>query len=123
MSTATLEASRTAERGTTRIAARVVERIAARAARDSGPVTGPGGVRALTGRSDEPQVSATVDGRIATVRVTLGVVYPASVAGTTRAVRSAVRARVEELTGISVRQVDIDVTRMPSAEDEPRRVR
>ena len=114
-----------AERGRTHIADRVVERIAARAAYESDAVTGPGGVRrltdGLTGRDDRPQVSVTVDGQLAVLRISLGVVYPAPVGRTTREVRERVRARVRELTGIDVRQVDITVTRLPV--QEPRRLR
>lgn len=120
-------AATTAERGTTRIADRVVERIAARAAQESGPVTGPGGVRAgvrgLTGRGDEPRASADVDGRLAVIRIALGVVYPAPVTGTTQVVRNVVRTRVEELTGLNVRQVDIDVTQLTPAGEGPRSLR
>ena len=117
----------TEERGTTVIADRVVERIAARAAQESGHVTGPGGVRAgvrgLTGRTDEPRASADVDGRIAILRIALGVIYPAPVAATTQAVRTTVRTRVEELTGLTVRQIDIDVTRLPTPAEGPRSLR
>ncbi|HEY3686543.1 MAG TPA: Asp23/Gls24 family envelope stress response protein [Streptosporangiaceae bacterium] len=109
-------------RGTTTIADRVVERIAARAAREGGQVTGPGGVRSLAG-GDEPRASASVDGSVAVVRISLGVVYPAPVGATTRAVRARVRDRVREMTGIDVRQVDIDVTRLTGADEQPRRVR
>jgi uncharacterized alkaline shock family protein YloU len=110
------------ERGTTTIADRVVERIAARAARESGPVAGPGGVRSLAG-GDDPRASATVDGSVAVVRISLGVVYPAPVGATARAVRAGVRDRVREMTGIDVRQVDIDVTRLTGADEQRRRVR
>ena len=114
-----------AERGRTHIADRVVERIVARAAYESDAVTGPGGVRrladGLTGRDDRPQVSVTVDGQVAVVRISLGVAYPEPVGRTTREVRERVRARVRELTGIDVRQVDITVTRLPV--QRPRRLR
>lgn len=106
-------------RGSTRIADRVVERIAVRAAQETGRVGGPGGgLQALPGRSDQPRVSVTVHGALATMRLTLGIVYPAPVRGTTREVREHVRARVLELTGISVRQLDIDVVTLNVDEEE-----
>jgi len=111
------------QRGTTRIEGRVVERIAARAARESGLVTGPGQVRDLATRGDDPRVSATVDGQVAVIRIVLGVVYPEPVGRVTRLAREHVRARVLDLTGISVRQIDIEVVRLPTARAESRRVR
>lgn len=110
-------------RGRTVIADRVVERIATRAAAESGPVTGPGGgLPGLRGSAVRPRVTASVRGRVATVRVALGVTYPAPVRTVTRGVRERVRARVREMTGIDVRQVDIAVARLPG-EPERRRVR
>ena len=110
-------------RGRTVIAERVVERIATRAATEAGAVVGPGaGLPGLRGPAERPRVTANVRGRMATVRVALGVTYPMPVRATTRAVRDRVRARVGELTGIDVRQVDIAVARLPEP-SEGRRVR
>jgi len=110
-------------RGRTVIAERVVERIATRAAAEPGPVTGPGGgLPGLRGSAVRPRVTASVRGRVATVRVALGVTYPAPVRTITRRVREQVRNRVREMTGIDVRQVDIAVARLPE-ENDRRRVR
>lgn len=109
-------------RGRTMIADRVVERIATRAATESGPVTGPGGLPGLRGPAVRPRVSANVRGRVATVRVALGVTYPSPIRTITRHVRERIQTRVHDLTGIDVRQVDIAVARLPEAREE-RRVR
>lgn len=108
-------------RGRTVIADRVVERIATRAASEPGPVTGPGGgLPGLRGSAARPRVTASVRGRVATVRVALGVTYPAPVRAITRRVREQVRARVREMTGIDVRQVDIAVARLPEEQERGR---
>ncbi|HEY3687423.1 MAG TPA: Asp23/Gls24 family envelope stress response protein [Streptosporangiaceae bacterium] len=108
-------------RGRTVIADRVVERIAAHAATEPGPVTGPGtGLPGLRGSALRPKVSASVSGRVASVRVALGVTYPSPVRAITRRVRDRVRARVWQLTGIDVRQVDIAVARLPEPAERGR---
>jgi uncharacterized alkaline shock family protein YloU len=85
------------ERGRTVFSDRAVTRIAARAV---GETTDTG--CALT--------SATVDGGLVTAQVDLAVRYPSPVREVTRRVRRHVRHRVEELTGLTVHQVDIEVT-------------
>lgn len=118
------DAAERENRGRTVIAERVVERIAARAATEAGAVVGPGaGLPGLRGPAERPRVTVSIRGRLAAVRVALGITYPAPVRATTRAVRDGVRARVGELTGIDVRQVDIAVARLPAAAAEGRRVR
>ena len=108
-------------RGRTVIADRVVERIATRAAAEPGPVTGPGGgLPGLSGSAVRPRVTAGVRGRVATVQVALGVTYPAPIRTVTRRVRAQIRARVREMTGIDVRQVDIAVARLPEEEERGR---
>lgn len=89
-------------RGRTSIAGRVVERIATRAAAEL-PRPGTGGV---------DRARATVDGQLATLRLTVSVVYPEPVRQVTRRLRDHVTARVGELTGLEVRQLDIDVARL-----------
>jgi uncharacterized alkaline shock family protein YloU len=60
------------------------------------------------------RVSARVDGQLATVTVRLSVTYPAPIRQVTRRVRDHITARVTELTGLDVRQVDIDVAALTS---------
>ncbi len=104
------------QRGQTTIADRVVERIAARAAQE---VEGAYGVtRWLRGKppggADRPpaRVTAQVDGQLATFTVRLSIAYPEPVREVSRQVREHMRERVGELTGLTVRQVDIEVTRL-----------
>ncbi|MFD0688344.1 Asp23/Gls24 family envelope stress response protein [Actinomadura fibrosa] len=109
------------KRGSTTISERAVARIVARAAdevRDSG---GLGrtvlGVHVPGRRSARTDVR--VDGEIVTARVAMSVAYPRPVREVARHVRESVRGRVEELTGLSVRQVDIDVAEL----ERPKAVR
>jgi cell envelope-related Asp23 family protein len=89
-------------RGRTDIGGRVVERIARQAVSEL-PRPGTGG---------SPRVKATIDGKLATLRLTVSVVYPEPVQRVTRQLREHVTARVGELTGLEVRQIDIDVARL-----------
>lgn len=101
-------------RGRTDIADRVLEKIAARALTE---VAGAGGVarrvlgvpfgRAAGGST--PLVDARTDGRLAMLRMTVSVAYPAPVRQVAQQVREHVIARVGGLTGLEVRQVDVDV--------------
>lgn len=98
-------------RGRTEIADRVVERIAARAVAETAQAGGA--ARRLLGvsleRGTAVRPAAHVDGHLATVRMPLSVPYPAPIRQVTRRVREHVRARVGELTGLEVRQVDIGI--------------
>lgn len=115
-------------RGRTRIADQVLERIAAHALAEVDHV---GGVaRRVLGvplghdrTSAEPRVDAHVDGRIATLRMTVSVVYPAPVRQVAHRVRDHVAARVAEFTGLDVRQVDVDIASLVQEESQGRQVR
>lgn len=104
-------------RGRTVIGARVVEKIAFRALTEVGGIAGAGGWLAglpftrgpaATG----PRVKARVDGGLATLRMRVSVVYPAPMRQVTQTLRAHVMSRVGELTGLRVRQVDIDIARL-----------
>ncbi|GAA4077971.1 Asp23/Gls24 family envelope stress response protein [Actinomadura miaoliensis] len=114
-------------RGQTQIADRVLERIAARAVTETAQVGGaaPRLLGIPLGRDTAhtaARVTAHVDGHLAIVKVTLSVPYPAPIRQVTRRVREHVTTRVGELTGLDVRQVDIDIASLPSPEQQPRRV-
>lgn len=114
-------------RGRTRVADRVLERIAAHAVAETAQVGGaaPRLLGVPLGRDTArtaARVSAQVDGHLAIVKVTLSVTYPAPIRRVTRRVREQVTARVSELTGLDVRQVDIDIASLPGPEEQPRRV-
>ncbi len=116
------------QRGTTTIADRVVERIAAQAVAEVDRAAGA--TRQLLGVSlgstDETtraRVSATVDGGIVSVVVVLAVIWPHPVREVTREVRDHVSARVQELTGLRVADVDIEVAELLTSTTPRPRVR
>lgn len=63
-----------------------------------------------------------MDGAIVTLDVRLSVTYPAPVGRTTREVREHVIERLDALTGLSVRQVDITVAALHSVKTPQRRL-
>jgi uncharacterized alkaline shock family protein YloU len=69
-----------------------------------------------------PQVRARVDGQLATMRMTISVTYPAPVRRLTRQLRSLVTERVYRLTGLRLRQLDIDIVRLTEPAPAVRRV-
>jgi uncharacterized alkaline shock family protein YloU len=103
------------ERGTTEIGESVVQRIAAKVVNDAEHAGGAArrvfGVSLGTDSGDtEPQVSALVDGQIAAIEVTMSVAWPQPVRDVTRQVRDDIISSVEEMTGLTVRHVDIAIT-------------
>jgi uncharacterized alkaline shock family protein YloU len=115
------------ERGTTAIADRVVEKIATHAVTESEGAGGAG--RRMLGmpvsRADldkRARVRADIDGDLVTLDVALSVAYPMPAREVTAQVRRQVMERVSTLTGLDVREVDIDITRLVS-EPPRRRVR
>ena len=114
-------------RGRTEIADRVLERIAARAVTEVDQAGGA--ARRLLGvplgrdtMRAAPRATAHVDGQIATVQLRMSVTYPAPIREVTRRVRDQIITRVGELTGLDVRQVDIEIARLIRPGTEPRRV-
>ncbi|WP_329244837.1 Asp23/Gls24 family envelope stress response protein [Actinoallomurus sp. NBC_01490] len=106
-------------RGRTEIADRVLAKIAARALSEVEDAGGAArrvlGVRlGRDSMESTPWVTAKVDGGLATLRMRISVAYPAPVREVTRHLRELVRTRVGELTGLDVREVDIDVSRLPA---------
>jgi uncharacterized alkaline shock family protein YloU len=103
------------ERGTTEISERVVQRIAAKVVNDAEHAGGAArrmlGISLGSDSADTaPQVSARVDGQIAAVEVTMSVAWPQPVRDVTRRVRNDIISSVGELTGLTVRHVDIAIT-------------
>lgn len=113
-------------RGETTIAPSVVATVAQRAARevDGVEVVSTGGLRGVI-ESLRPDRStgarADVASRQTAVDLTLAVSWPRPVRQVTDEVRRHVRARVQELTGYEVTDVDISVDALP-APSRPRRV-
>lgn len=68
-------------------------------------------------------VRATIDGRVARLRVRLGVRWPASVPRVSAAVREHLVSRVSRLTGLSLETVDITVSDLSGDHPDRPRVR
>lgn len=101
-------------RGRTNVPLSVVEKIAAQIVSEidgtgaaAGGFLGIGGRRHFDGR---PDVHAEAYGTDLVMTVRMGIRLGASVAETTRRVRERVQAGVARLTGLHVRQIDIDLT-------------
>lgn len=114
--------------GTTVIADRVVERLAAQAVAEIDRATGAtrqvlGMSLGSTDETTKARVDATVDGGIVSVHVVLAVIWPNPVRAVTQEVRNHVTSRVQELTGLRVADVDIEVSELLTATTPPRRVR
>jgi uncharacterized alkaline shock family protein YloU len=62
------------------------------------------------GTAAPPRVQARIDGNLVILRMTVSVAYPAPVRQVVGQLRERVIARVSELTGLRVGQVDVDVT-------------
>lgn len=103
------------------IADRVLERIATHTLAEMDEVGGvarrvlgvPLGQNSI---ETAPRVEAHVDGKLATLRMTVSVAYPAPVRQVARKVREQVAQQVGEYTGLDIRQVDIDVATLIQAE-------
>lgn len=114
-----------ASRGRLVVEDRVVERIAAQAAAEVDRATGsPHRVLGLPlgGSRDRPQVSAHVDWPVATVAVTMSVVWPSPVLEVTEQVRRHVEDRLAALAGVRTAGVDVHVTALPGARRSDGRV-
>jgi uncharacterized alkaline shock family protein YloU len=118
----------TGGRGRTFIAERVVEKIAVRAVQDAERVGGSA-ARVLgipLGRDEQKQPArarAWVDGEVTGLAVSVSLDWPASARGTARRLRVHIVDRVQQLTGLRVDHVDIDIVRLPPASGPTRRVR
>jgi uncharacterized alkaline shock family protein YloU len=124
------------ELGTITIADGVVSKIAARAAAEN-PDAGAAAARVLgravpaaghlglrgTDLAGLPKASVDVDGSKAFLTLEISVRWPASVQTVTDQVRSHLRSRVTELTGLTVEEVHIVVADLVTDITPPPRVR
>jgi uncharacterized alkaline shock family protein YloU len=115
-------------RGRTEITERALEKIAARALTEVEEAGGVArrvlGIPLGRGSGDgAPQVTAWIDGSLAGLWMRISLGYPAPIRDVTRRLRDHVRTRVGDLTGLDVRQVDIEVVRLLPAERAHGRVR
>lgn len=110
-----------AQRGRLIMSARVVEKIAGQAASEVSVAGGrSGGLLGIGARTDlaaRPPVDVHLSGGIAAISVRVGISYPMSLRQATSDVRRHVVQRVQELTGIEVRRVDVDVAWLTTAID------
>lgn len=101
-------------RGRLVLAKKVVEKIAGQAASEVSVASGrSGGVLGFGADADadaRPRVDVDLSGVSADLAIKIGIAYPGSIRAATQQVREHVTRRVEELTGVDVRRVDIDVT-------------
>ncbi|MGI3779877.1 MAG: Asp23/Gls24 family envelope stress response protein [Janthinobacterium lividum] len=101
-------------RGRLVLADRVVEKIAGQAAAEvvatAGRSGGFLGIGSDTDTSARPKVDVTLSAESADLSLAVGIAYPGSIRRATQEVRDHVTERVETLTGVDVRRVDIDVT-------------
>ncbi|MCW2739715.1 MAG: Asp23/Gls24 family envelope stress response protein [Blastococcus sp.] len=114
-----------AGQGRLEIADRVIERIAAQAAAEVARATGASrrvlGV-SLGTQDERPDVTAHVDGDIATVDVVMSVAWPAPVAEVTEQVRARIVQQLADLADVRTAQVDIRVTALVAERRDDRRV-
>lgn len=115
-------------RGDLVIEPRVVEKVAAHAVHEVEATSGAARrvlgvtVGELTETSDA-RVKARVEGDIATVTVTMGVHWPASVTAVADQVRRRIREDVARTTAVDVRRIDIEVVSMTVPRHDRARVR
>lgn len=100
-------------RGTLVIAERAIEKVASNAASNVPGVSGPaGGFLGLGGRHNDtgrPKADVQLNGLIASLRLEVGITYPAPLKRTSELLRERVREEVSRICGLDVRQVDIDI--------------
>ncbi|HEX7302067.1 Asp23/Gls24 family envelope stress response protein [Lentzea sp.] len=116
-----------AERGALTIGEQAVQRLAARATAEVDDVGGAAErVLGISLGSEEldrsAKVEATVHSRGIDLAVRMSLAYPAPVTATTERAREHLCRRVEEMTGMRVRRVDITVTALHTSADSGRRV-
>lgn len=115
-------------RGTTEISPAVVEKIAGRAAREVEGVSlvTAGGIAAriasLVGNEGRPSATADVGRTTSAIDLTVSIRYPQPILETAERVRSHVKQRVLELTGLEVQEVDITVSQLDAVGPPRRRV-
>ncbi len=114
-------------RGRTVLADKVIEKIAGQVASDESSAGGSsGGFLGMGTHADmsaRPKASVELTGNIATLSVEVGMLYPVPLRRATEELRQRIRARVTELTGVEVRQVDIKVSWLTTGEASPGRRR
>jgi len=103
-----------AQRGRLVMARNVVEKVASQAAMEAVATSGRSrGLLGLGAKPDpgaRPKVDADLSTNSTDLAIAVGLTYPCSIRTATQQIRDHVTRRVEQLTGVDVRRVDIDVT-------------
>ena len=111
-------------RGSTTLSDRVIEKIAARAALEISDCVGlERRIAGIGTRHPGVNATATTDGSITGLSLTLGILYPAPITTTTRAVRTHVQERVGTLCDLTVDHIDIKVAALIRPDRKEKRVR
>ena len=104
---------------------RVIEKIAGQAASEVAVASGrSGGLLGIGADPDpaaRPRVEVDLSAVSADLSIKVGIAYPGSIRAATQQLREHVTRRVEELTGVDIRRVDIDVTFLTTGPDDRRK--
>ena len=95
-----------AEGGREKSAGQAATELVATAGRSGGFL----GLGSETDTTVRPKVDVTLSAESADLALAVGIAYPGSIRRATQELRDHVTERVETLTGVDVRRVDIDVT-------------
>lgn len=119
------ELSKLDSRGETTMDAQVVEKIAAQIALDETLAGGSsGGFLGIGGHIDlaaRPRTSVQVTGKFASLNVEVALPYPSPLREASNFLRRRLMQRVQELTGLEVKQVDITIAWLSSHSDAIKR--
>ncbi len=114
-------------RGRTVLDRKVVEKIASQVASEEsfggGSSGGFLGIGAHSDFSARPKVAVELAGNIAALSVEIGLLYPVPLRQVTEQLRRRISERVNALTGVEVRQVDITVSWLKPADESSGRRR
>ncbi len=120
-----LVASGFESRGRTELAVKVVEKIASEVAREESSSGGAsGGFMGIGTRADmsaRPKTTVELTGNVAVLTIEVAMPYPAPLRQAAGRLRQRIMARVTELTGVEVKQVDIRILWLKSSRDAPAR--
>lgn len=101
-------------RGSTSIPATVVARIAEQAASELPQIgSAAGGVLGVGARRDfatRPSAECDLYGSSAVLRMDVGMTFPVAIAPTARSLREHVTSRVQDLTGLEVGRMDVEIS-------------
>lgn len=102
------------DRGRTTVPAKVVARIAEQCAFEVASVgSNAGGVLGIGARRDfatRPRAEAEIYGSIVVLRLNVGIAFPTTLRDALKELREHVAARVEQLSGLEVGRIDVQIS-------------